>query len=382
MNGYIDSHQHFWQLSRGDYDWLDNSPERIRKDFLPDHLRPILTDAEVIGTVLVQAAPTEAETSFLLELAERTEFVAGVVGWMPLDAEDAADKIDRLAENPWFKGVRPMIQDIADDEWMLKPELDAPLKRLIRHGLCFDALVKPWHLPNLLRLLKRYPKLRSVVNHGAKPDIASGAFDDWSRDIAAIANETGAFCKLSGLLTEAGFAAGISELKPYVEHLLECFGPERLMWGSDWPVLLLAGDYRGWLSMVKEFTSRLGEPDKSSIMGGNCAKFYRLESRRTDRRLLRLHLQDNILVCCQSLAKAERISVEGVRVELPTTVETGHKIASSAISKGEKVIKYGVPIGTARVDILLGDHVHLHNLKSDYVASHHRGGKRATGTRA
>ena len=384
MKAYIDSHQHFWQLSRGDYGWLDDAPDRIRRDFLPDDLQPLLADAGVAGTVLVQAAPTEAETAFLLELAERTEFIAGVVGWVPLDAEDAAGKIDQLAENPWFKGVRPMIQDIADDDWMLKPALDAPLKRLIGHGLCFDALVKPRHLPNLLRLLERHPELRAVVDHGAKPDIAGGGFDAWARDIAAIAAGTDAFCKLSGLLTEAGPAAGTTKLEPYVEHLLKCFGAGRLMWGSDWPVLLLAGDYPSWLRMAEEFTAKLSlsEPDKSSVMGGNCARFYRLGNRQSDQRLLRLHPQDNILVCCQPLAKAERILVEGILVELIETVETGHKLASRAIAEGEKVIKYGVPIGTATADVPLGGHVHLHNLRSDYVASHHRGGKTATETRS
>ena len=375
MNSYVDSHQHFWQLSRGDYGWLDESLDVIYRDFTPENLRPLLADAGISRTLAIQAAPTDAETAFLLELAVCTDFVAGVVGWIKLDAPDAVPKIDLLVENPWLKGVRPMIQDIPDDDWMLDRKLEPAIRRLVRHRLCFDALVKPRHLPNLLQFLKRYPDLKVVLDHGAKPNIAEGKFDSWADDIANIAAQSNAHCKLSGLLTEAGLNAGLIELKPYMTHLLECFGADRLMWGSDWPVLCLAGSYERWLSIVQDFLQPLEERQIFQIMGGNCVRFYELGDHHTDPCLLRLHPLDNVLVCCRRIESGERLQVEGRWIRLHVSIRTGHKLASRAIAHGEKIIKYGAPIGSAKVDIPWGSHVHLHNMRSDYIASHLRGNR-------
>ena len=278
---YIDSHQHFWQLSRGDYHWLTPELGPVYRDFTPQDLRPLLVDANVGKTIVVQAAPTVAETQYLLTLAESTDFIAGVIGWVDMEAPDVSATLQRLADNPYLKGIRPMIQDIADPEWMLKPELARAFQQLIDHGLCFDALVLPVHLPHLLTLLERYPELNTVVDHGAKPAIAgtdnrkAGAAQ-WADNIAAIAQHSRACCKLSGLLTEADEGAGLTELQPYMQHLLDSFGPARLMWGSDWPVLTMADSYRSWLSMTRRFLSDLGEADRALIMGANAACFYQL----------------------------------------------------------------------------------------------------------
>ncbi len=273
----IDAHQHFWHLSRGDYDWLTPQLDVLYRDFLPDDLTPHLDQHSIDGTILVQAAPTLAETEFLLDLADKTPFVLGVVGWVDFEAPSAADDIARLAEHPKLVGLRPMIQDIADDDWMLRPDLTPAFEAMIAANLTFDALVLPRHLSRLRRLLSRHPNLRTVIDHAAKPDIAHGQFDDWASDMAAIANESGAHCKLSGLLTEAGRDWTTSDVAPYAAHLFEHFGPERLVWGSDWPVLTLAASYETWLEMAAAFIPNGSA--KGAVFGSNAADLYRLAPR-------------------------------------------------------------------------------------------------------
>lgn len=274
----VDAHQHFWKLSRGDYDWLTPELGPIHRDFLPADMVPLLRRAGIEATVLVQAAATEAETHFLLSLADQHDFIAGVVGWTDFEADDAAERIAALARNRRLKGLRPMIQDIPDDTWMLRPALDRAFGAMTEQGLVFDALVLPRHLGHLLELLRRHPRLRAVVDHGAKPDIAGGRFDGWARDIGRIAEETGAFCKLSGLITEAGPDWSVDSLRPYVEHILACFGPGRIVWGSDWPVCTLAGSYDAWCDATDALLAGLGEAERGAILGGNAIRLYGLYS--------------------------------------------------------------------------------------------------------
>ena len=273
----IDAHQHFWQIARGDYGWLTPDLEPLYRDFMPDDLAPHLLEYDIDGTILVQAAPTVAETEFLLEIADKTPFVLGVVGWTDFAAKSAADDIARLAQNPKLVGLRPMIQDIADDDWMLRADLAPAFQAMIKADLTFDALVLPRHLPQLRHLLSRHPKLRTVIDHAAKPEIAVGHFDDWARDIAAIAKESGAFCKLSCLLTEAGNDWATTGLSPYVAHVLAKFGSKRLVWGSDWPVLTIAAEYGTWVDMAKSFI--LDDSAKAAIFGSNAADLYRISQR-------------------------------------------------------------------------------------------------------
>lgn len=273
----IDAHQHFWRMDRGDYGWLTGKDHPlIARDFLPDDLAPLLKAARIDRTVLVQAAPTEAETHFLLELADASPFIAGVVGWVDFEAPDAASRIARLAARPKLLGLRPMIQDLPDDEWMLRPAPARAFEAMQRGALCFDALVKPRHLPALAELLERHPDLAVVVDHGAKPDISHGEIELWSTCMRHIGRNSAACCKLSGLATEAGAGWSVAALKPYVDVLLESFGPSRLMWGSDWPVLNEAGTYDGWFAAAQELTRHLSQPDREAIFGGTAAKFYRL----------------------------------------------------------------------------------------------------------
>ncbi len=270
----IDAHQHFWRLSRGDYGWLDASLGPIHRDFLPGDLAPLLSEAGVDRTILVQAAPTDEETDFILALAQATPFVAGVVGWTDFEAPDAARRIAERAQQPGLLGLRPMIQDLPRTDWMLSEAIAPAIEAMIASGLRFDALVKPVHLPVLLTFARRYPALRIVIDHGGKPNIAAGEHAGWSRDIAALAWEPNIVCKLSGLVTEAAPNPRRDDLRPYVDTLLEAFGPKRLMWGSDWPVLNLNGDYAGWRSDAEALLAGLSTGERDWVLGATAQDFY------------------------------------------------------------------------------------------------------------
>lgn len=272
----IDAHQHFWRLSRGDYGWLTPALAGIYRDFLPDDLAPLLARHGIAGTVLVQAAPTAEETRFLLSLADEYAFVEGVVGWIDFAAPDAPAQIAALASHAKLKGLRPMIQDIADDDWMLRPDLEPALAALIARGLIFDALVLPRHLDNLLMLLHRHPELGVVVDHCAKPDIGAAGFRDWADAMTAVASESAAYCKLSGLVTQTRGAWSVEELRPTVEHVLGVFGPQRVIWGSDWPVCTLAASYDAWVEATDVLLAGCTAAERDAVLGGNAVRAYGL----------------------------------------------------------------------------------------------------------
>lgn len=270
----IDAHQHFWRISRGDYGWLTPALGSIYRDFSPEDLAPLLGGAGIDRTILVQAAPSVAETEFLLETANNTPFVAGVVGWVDFTAPSAYATINRLAANPLLVGLRPMIHDIADPDWMLRLELSAALQAMQSHGLVFDALVRPPHLSRLLALADRYPRLAIVIDHGAKPRIADGILDPWRADITALAARGNLHCKLSGLVTEAGSGWDAERLRPYSDHLIASFGPSRLMFGSDWPVCTLAASYPEWLATAEVLCGGLSPENRAAIFGGTAQRVY------------------------------------------------------------------------------------------------------------
>ncbi len=272
----IDAHQHFWTLARTDYGWLTPAVGSIYRDFQPADLAPLLDHAGIEGTILVQAAPTAAESEYMLSLADAHDFIKGVVGWVDFEGEDASGEIARLAAHPKFVGLRPMIQDIADDNWMLKPELDAAFRALIEADLTFDALTFPRHLKNLKALLARYTDMRVVIDHASKPQIANGEFDDWAADMAELASSTAAYCKMSGLVTEAAPNWELEDIKPYVDHLIATFGPERLIWGSDWPVCTLASSYERWVETSEALLANISPAERDAILGGNAKQAYRL----------------------------------------------------------------------------------------------------------
>lgn len=272
----IDSHQHFWRLENGYYDWLTADLSPIFRDYLPADLTSELEQANIEKTILVQAAPCVEETEYLLSLAKQTEYVAGVVGWIDMIDENAPYNIARLSRSPFFKGIRPMIQDIKNRNWMLKPELSSVFYALTQFDLSFDALVKPHHLKPLKTLMKNYPELRVVINHAAKPDIANGNFDSWSKDLFDISKEKNAYCKLSGLVTEAKSETHFDHIVPYMRHIFDCFGANRIMWGSDWPVMNLACNYQQWIEITDMFLSKCTQAEKQSIWHDTATNFYRL----------------------------------------------------------------------------------------------------------
>lgn len=272
----IDAHQHFWAIARGDYGWLTPDLSPIYRDFLPEDLAPILDLAGIGGTVLVQAAPTVAETTFMLSLADTTPFIKGVVGWVDFEDPKAPEQIAGLTGHPSLVGLRPMIQDIADPKWMLGTDLSPAFEALQAHDMAFDALTLPQHLAPLRQLLDRHPDMRVVIDHGSKPLIREGQIDGWAEDITALARDTHAFCKLSGLVTEAAPEWTTEDLRPYVDCLLETFGPARLIWGSDWPVCTLASSYEHWLEITDSLLGALSQSDRDAILGLNAARAYNL----------------------------------------------------------------------------------------------------------
>jgi L-fucono-1,5-lactonase len=270
----IDAHHHLWTLARGDYGWLTPDLAPIYRDFYLSDLAPHLSAAGIEGTILVQAAPTEAESMFLLDIAENAEVVRGVVGWTDFDAADGVARIDALAARKLLVGLRPMVQDIDDDNWLLGPTLAPLLAAMARNGLVFDALVLPRHLPRLLRVIDSHPDLKFVLDHCSKPRLATGEIAIWQRDIALLAQYPNIVCKLSGLVTEAAPDWQIADLRQAVDHVRACFGPQRMLWGSDWPVVNLAGGYAKWFGAAKTLLADLSPDEKADIFGGNAARIY------------------------------------------------------------------------------------------------------------
>jgi L-fuconolactonase len=277
---WVDAHQHYWTLQRGDYEWLKPSEGALYRDFAPEDLSNQLAECAVRATVLVQAAATEAETRFLFGLARRHSSIAGVVGWVDFAANDVADRIRRLVRegNGKLKGLRPMIQDISDPEWLGRSSLDAAFNAILGHDLAFDALVTPRHLQVLEQRLRRHPGLRTVLDHAGKPDIADGAFEPWASQIEHLSRTTSIHCKLSGLLTQAPLGANVAELDVFVAHIFSCFGAERVMWGSDWPVVTLRAPYRKWLDMALVLVNRHAPGHEEAVFATNAIRFYRLKT--------------------------------------------------------------------------------------------------------
>ncbi|WP_083292792.1 amidohydrolase, partial [Janthinobacterium sp. HH104] len=234
-------------------------------------------DAGSAGTVLVQSLPTAADTDYLLALAAKTSFIRAVVGWTDLLAPDAAAVIARLASYGKLKGLRPMLQDIDDDQWIANPALAPALAAMVEQGLRLDALVLPRHLPALLHCARAYPQLAIVIDHAAKPPIADAGFGAWREDMALLAALPNVHCKLSGLVTEARPGWNVDDLRPYAAHVLDVFGPRRVIWGSDWPVVDLAGGYAAWLAASEALLAHLGQEDRDDIFGRNACRFYGFE---------------------------------------------------------------------------------------------------------
>lgn len=269
----IDAHHHLWRIADRAGQWPPPDLAAIHRDFTLDDLAPVLAAGGIDGTVLVQTLEDEAETDAMLALAARAPVIRGVVGWTDLKAPDAPARIARLARDPHLKGLRPMLQDNPDDSWIADPLLAPAVDAMVAHDLAFDALVRPRQLDALLTFATRHPTLRIVVDHGAKPEIAAGGTPGWRKAMAALAARPNVRCKLSGLLTEAG-TRGAEAVRPCAEAILDLFGPARVLWGSDWPVLNLAGSYEGWLRQCLDLVP---PADHDAVFGGNAISFYKLD---------------------------------------------------------------------------------------------------------
>lgn len=278
----IDSHQHFWQPARGDYGWMPPDDPILSRAYFPEHLAGHLRQAGVDKTVLVQAAATVEETEYMLGIADATPNVAAVVGWVDFENRDHVRHLERLKAHPKFVGARPMIQDIADVDWMLRDDVRWAFSALADLDLTFDALGFSRHLANFMTVFKRHPTLRVVIDHCMKPRIRDHGTERqelafWAEGMRRLAGETGAFCKLSGIVTEANVDWTANDLRPYVEVVLDAFGPRRVMWGSDWPVSRLRGEYEDWCTAAAKLCEGLGDTDRDAVFGGTAARFYRLQ---------------------------------------------------------------------------------------------------------
>lgn len=277
-NARIDAHQHYWDPARGDYGWLTPDLSVLYHRFGPADLAPLRTRCGVTRTVVVQAAQSVEETRYLLALARDDASIAGVVGWVPLDDPQAPGLIAELAREPKFRGVRPMLQDLPDDEWIATADTSHAIDALIANDLAFDALIFTRHARALETFLARHPALRVVIDHGAKPPIRDGAagWFPWADAVARLARFPQVHCKVSGLATEAASGWDDATFEPYVGQLLTVFGARRLIWGSDWPVLNLNGDYERWHACAQRLLQNLSEAERAAVFGANAAAFYRL----------------------------------------------------------------------------------------------------------
>lgn len=272
----IDSHQHFWEYDPKRQDWITPEMSRIRRNFLPGDLYPLLQDAKLDGCIAVQADESLRETDFLLDLAAQHDWILGVVGWADLGKDDLDEILDRYSNQEKLVGFREVLQ-AKDPRYMLREEFIRGIHKLKIRGYSYDLLLFPQHLDAALELIKKCPEQRMVIDHLAKPLIKDGEWKDWKKKMALLAERELIYCKVSGMVTEADWKKWKPEdLFPYLEIALELFGPERLMYGSDWPVCLVAGEYEQVFRVVDDFSSQLSPSEKDRIMGETAAEFYKI----------------------------------------------------------------------------------------------------------
>ena len=274
----IDSHHHFWRYDPLEYDWISDSMEVLRRDFLPADLQREIIAAGIRGVVSVQARQTVGETRFLLDLAAANDFILGVVGWVPLVDPGVTEILAEFAADPKLRACRHVLQDEPDDEYMLRHDFNEGVRAVTAAGLAYDILIFERHLPHTLTFVDAHPDQIFVIDHIAKPCIRDGSFSAWRADLLECARRPHVYCKVSGMVTEAHWQRWtLSDLLPYLDTVLEAFGPERLMFGSDWPVCLVATGYGRWASLVADYAARLGSAERDRIFGGTAAEAYGLE---------------------------------------------------------------------------------------------------------
>jgi L-fuconolactonase len=276
----IDAHQHFWRYRPETHAWIDERMAILKRDFLPPDLEPLLRAEGVSGCVAVQASQSLDETRFLLELADRHPIVQAVVGWVDLRAADLDRQLEGFADRPKLRGVRHVAQDEPDDGWLAREDVIRGVARLGRLGLTYDLLVYPRQLGAATSLARALPEQPFVLDHIAKPEVAAARLDPWRADLRRLAELPHVWCKLSGLVTEARWSGWTpADFRPYLDVVLEAFGPGRLMFGSDWPVCLLAGSYADVVGLARGAIAALSRDEQRAILGGNAMRFYGIEPR-------------------------------------------------------------------------------------------------------
>jgi L-fuconolactonase len=271
----IDSHQHFWKYNPVRDQWITDEMAALKRDFLPEDLLPELRANQMDGSVAVQADQSEAETQFLLELAKQNSFISGVVGWIDLRADNVAERLAAFSQNKKLRGFRHIVQAEFDDRFMLQPHFLRGIGCLGEFGLTYDILIYPRQLPGAIELVARYPNQAFVIDHIAKPEIKAKRTRPWAQQMREIARNPNVYCKVSALLTEADWKNWqTDDFKPYLDTVFEVFGSDRIMFGSDWPVCLLAGSYSQVVQLIADYTKNLSPSDKQKIFGLNAVRFY------------------------------------------------------------------------------------------------------------
>jgi L-fuconolactonase len=271
----IDSHQHFWQYNPTDYIWMSEIHGVLKKDFLPEHLLPMLRLEQVDGTIAVQARQMVEETDFLLQLTQQHDWIKGVVGWIPLCNSNVEQYLEQYAQEQKIVGFRHVLHDEPDPYFMLRNSFHNGINALSRYSKCYDLLIFEHHLPQTIQFVDKHPNVKMIVDHIAKPRIGREMDDSWEKSINELAKRNHVFCKLSGMVTEVRENTWDAELlKPYFNIVLEAFGPQRLLFGSDWPVCLLQSNYSKWMNTVQAFIAPLSECEQEDIMGNNASKIY------------------------------------------------------------------------------------------------------------
>ena len=272
----VDAHQHFWRYEPREYAWIDERMGALKRDFLPSDLEPLIGKQGIDRTIAVQACQTTAETGWLLELAAAHTFIAGVIGWVDLQADDVEARVERAARNGKLVGVRHVVQSEPDDRFLLRPAFGRGIATLARHGLVYDLLIYPRHLAVASEFVGHFENQTFVLDHLAKPDIRGRAIDGWARDLRRLAQHPHVWCKVSGLVTEAdGDRWTPGDLEPYLDVAFDCFGPSRLIAGSDWPVCTLAADYSRTMTVLSDYLQRRTLQERAAVLGGNAQKVWK-----------------------------------------------------------------------------------------------------------
>lgn len=271
----LDAHQHFWRYNPQEYPWMSDEMPALKQDYLPDDLQPLLQAIGFDGSVVVQARQNLAETDWLLELADQYDFIKGVVGWVDLRSPEVRRQLERYAPHPKLRGVRHVVHDEPDDEFMLRPDFQRGIAALKEFNLTYDLLLFPRHLPVAVKVVERFPEQPFVVDHIAKPEIKHQRLSPWKEDLQALARYEQVMCKLSGMVTETHWGQWQpKDFRPYLDIVVNVFGPRRVMIGSDWPVCTLSGRYQQVMDIVLTYAQQFPADVQAGMLGDNCARFY------------------------------------------------------------------------------------------------------------